>query len=188
MKKRIMKTICFRASVCMLSIVLVLACACKSQNSSRSRSTKGVALGELTVDRCLSYIEGEDFSEKSGGDLDFKEAAFGKKCLGNRWGEKPTDYVTYNLSFESPVESALMVIRAAFDSQIPQTYQILLDDRVVQDAELIPTGGYGYFEKEWTCYSIPLGKIDKGPHTLTIQPSKRGGIINIDCLAVGKAG
>ena len=92
------------------------------------------------------------------------------------------------LTLENPTESVLLVIRAAFNSRIPQTYEVLLDDRIVQDAELKPTGGYGYTEKEWDCFSIPLGRIEKGPHTLTLRPSKHGGIINIDCIALGKAG
>lgn len=147
-----------------------------------------IALGELPVDRCFFYVEGEDFGSKSGGDPDHKDGAFGRKCLGNRWGERQTDYVVYKVISEAPVEAALLVIRAAFESRLPQTYQFLIDDRIVQDIELNPTGGYGHTEKEWVCYSVPLGPIDKGPHSLTIRPSRRGGIINIDCIAIGKAG
>lgn len=150
---------------------------------------KGVALGELTVDRCLFYIEGENFRDKSGGDLDSKEGAYGKQCLGMRWGEKATDFVTYDINLDDTEEPALMVIRAAFDNPFPQSYDISLDDKVVHNTSLKPTGGYGYTEKEWNCFSIPLGRIEKGHHSLTLRPSKQhGGILNIDCIAIGRAG
>jgi hypothetical protein len=182
-----MRAIYWCAASCALSALLLLSCSSPKPDSSPG-GEEPVALGEITVDRCLLYMEGEDFKEKAGGDLDLKEAASGKRCLGMRWGEKLTDFVTYRFVFENPSESTVLVIRAAFDNPFPQSYKILVDGQMVQTAILEPTGGYGYTEKEWKCFSISLGRIAKGPHTLTIRPSKVGQILNIDCLALGKAG
>jgi hypothetical protein len=185
-----MRTIHFGAICCVLSALIILSCSSQQEDSSSNGGgTKGVALGELTVDRCLFYIEGENFTKKSGGGPDFKGGAFGKKCLGDRWGEKPTDYVTYDINnYEETTESSLLVIRAAFENSNRQTYEVVLDDKTVKYTTLEPTGGYGYTEKEWNCFSIPLGRIEKGRHSLTIRPSGKSGIVNIDCLALGKAG
>lgn len=102
-------------------------------------------------------------------------------------GETLTDFVTYGVVFEEPSESTVLVIRAAFDNPFPQSYEVLIDGRIIQTAILNPTGGYGYTEKEWKCFSVDLGRIAKGSHALSIRPSKAGEILNIDCLALGKA-
>ena len=177
----------FCAVICTLSAFLMVSCSTQSRNSSSGAGKKAIALGDLPVDRCHLYIEGEDFVDKSGGALDYKEAAYGKKCLGMRWGEKQTDFAEYVLNLENPIESALLVVRVAIEDSKPLTYDVLLDDKVVQSAALGPTGGYGYTEKEWRCYSIPMGRIEKGQSSLKIRPARNGGIVNIDCLAIGSA-
>jgi hypothetical protein len=184
-----MRTVYLGALSCILGALLILSCSSqRSSPSPNSGSAKSIALGDLTVDRCLIYIEGENFREKSGGDLDLKGGAYGKKCLGMRWGEKPTDFVSYDMNWEDTTESTLAVIRAAFEGANPQIYGIILDNKHLRYAALKPTGGYGYTEMEWNCFSIPLGRVEKGRHTLTIRSTERGGIINIDCIALGKAG
>jgi hypothetical protein len=166
----------------------MLACSSRQANESAAGSTKGIALGDLTVERCFFYNEGENFKDKSGGELDYKDGAYGKKCLGMRWGEKLSDFVTYEVSLEDAIESAILVVRVAIDGSNAQSYEIILDDKPIQSALFGPTGGYGYTDKEWRCYSVSLGKIEKGQHTLKMRPFKQGGIVNIDCLALGKAG
>ena len=181
-----MRKIWLGAICCVAGAVALISCSARLQDRDVA-GDEGIALGELTVDRCYLYIEAENYREKSGGDLDYKDGAHGKKCLGMRWGEKQSDYVIYDVNLESTLESALLVMRVAIDSRNPQTYEILLDDEILQAAKLDPTGGYGYTEKEWRCYSIPLGPITHGRHVLKIRPSERGGIVNVDCLALGKA-
>jgi len=173
--------------VCLLSATLVISCSFKKTDSSNVDTGKSIALGEITVDRCLFYTEGEDFKEKSGGDLDQKEAASKGKCLGIMWGGTPTDFVTYEINMEDSSESTIMVIRAAIQNPSPQSYNILIDDKVVQTATLVSTGGYGHTERQWRCFSIELGPIAKGSHTLTIRPSGNSGIVNIDCIALGRS-
>ncbi|MDM7995332.1 MAG: hypothetical protein QUT30_06570 [Acidobacteriota bacterium] len=177
----------FGVAGCILSALFMVSCSTQSNNASSDAGKKAIALGDLPVERCLFYIEGEDFEDKSGGALDYKEAAYGKKCLGMRWGEKQTDFAEYILNLENPIESALLVVRVAIEDSKPLRYDILLNDRVVQSTDWGPTGGYGYTEKEWKCYSIPMGRMEKGKSSLKIRPSRQGGIVNIDCLAVGSA-
>lgn len=183
-----MRKTCHGMVFCLAWALLMLSCTSKKNNESTAGSTKLVALGDLTVERCLFYSEGEDFKDKSGGTLDYKDGAYGKKCLGMRWGEKLSDYVAYDVSLESAIESAVLVVRVAIDGSSSQSYEIMLDDKTVQSAVFGPTGGYGYTDNEWRCYSVSLGKIEKGRHTLKLRPYKQGGIVNIDCLALGKAG
>jgi len=178
---------CLGILCCAACALFIISCTTQSQQDSTTGSgIRSVALGDLPVDRCFVYIEGENYKDKSGGTLDYKDGAYGKKCLGMRWGEKLTDFVDYEINLESPIDSALLVIRVAIDNTRPQNYQILLNDRIAQFAEFQPTGGYGYKAEQWKCYSISLGEIAKGRHILKIRPSRRGGIVNIDCLALGK--
>jgi hypothetical protein len=167
--------------------LLILSCSTQKNDASGVGATKGVALGDLSVDRCFFYIEGENYKDKSGGDLDYKDAAYGKKCLGMRWGEKTTDFADYAVLLDSPIESAILVVRVAIDNPKPLQYEIVLDDKTIQSAIFGPTGGYGYTEKEWRCYTVPLGRVEKGSHILKLRPSKNGGIANIDSLALGKS-
>jgi hypothetical protein len=177
------KTLCIAASfVC---AVFVLSCSTISEKPAPS--WQPTALGEITADHCIYYSEGEDFKEKSGGSVDLKPAASKGKCLGDRWGEKPTDYVTYGIELSEASESTLLVVRAAIEGTLPETFDVLLDGNVVRTATLSPTGGYGYTEKEWKCFSMPLGRVAKGAHNLTIKPAGNGFIVNIDCFALGKA-
>jgi hypothetical protein len=178
-------TVC--SAAILLSSTLVLSCS-RPVGSLPELSRPGMALGEIPVERCLFYCEAENFKEKSGGDIDLKGGASNGKCLGARWGEQTSDFAAYGITMEETTESVLLVFRAAFEGSLPQSYEILIDGRTVYGATLNPTGGYGYVEKEWQCFSAPLGRIDKGPHTLTIRPFKNGEIINIDCLALGIAG
>jgi hypothetical protein len=184
----IMKKNSYGIACCLVCALLMLSCSSKQQNGSAAGSAKGVALGDLTVERCFFYSEGENFKDKSGGALDYKDGAYGKKCLGMRWGEKLSDFVAYDMSLEGAIDSAILVVRVAIDGSNAQSYEIVLDDKTVQTAAFSPTGGYGYTDKEWRCYTVSLGKIEKGAHTLKIRPYKQGGIVNIDCLALGKAG
>jgi hypothetical protein len=172
---------------CLACSLLILSCSSLKNESPGVGATKGVALGDLSVDRCLFYSEGENYKDKSGGDMDYKDGAYGKKCLGMRWGEKPTDFVDYEVFLESPIESAILVVRAAIDNPKPLQYEIILDNKTIQSAEFAPTGGYGYTEKEWRCNTVSLGRVEKGRHILKLRPSKNGGIVNIDSLALGKA-
>jgi hypothetical protein len=183
-----MRAICFGIILCVASAPLILSCTPVKQNTSMDGDKRpDVAVGGLPIDRCFFYIEGEAYKDKSGGDLDYKSGAFRNKCLGMRWGQKKTDFVTYDVNVEAPSPSTIMVLRAAFENQVTQSYEILLDNREAAQAVFSPTGGYGYIAKEWKWFSIALGQIDKGPHTLTIKPSRSGEIINIDCFALGWA-
>jgi len=177
----------FDVAGCILSALFMVSCSNQSSNSSSDDGKKAIALGDLPVQRCFLYIEGEDFQAKSGGALDYKEAAYGKKCLGMRWGEKQTDFVDYTLNLQNPIETALLVARVAIEDSKPLRYEIALNDRVVYSAEWEPTGGYGYTENEWRCYSVPIGRIEKGKSSLKIRPARNGGIVNIDCIAIGSA-
>jgi hypothetical protein len=183
-----MKKNCYGVVCCLVCALLLLSCSSRQHGAPATGSTKGVALGDLTVERCLFYSEAENFKDKSGGDLDYKDGAYGKKCLGMRWGENLSDFVAYDVSLESAIESSILVVRVAIDGANTQSYEIALDDKTIQSAEFGATGGYGYTDKEWRCYSVSLGKIEKGRHTLKIRPHKQGNIVNIDCLALGKAG
>lgn len=178
----ITKTICIAA--CVLFAVVTLSCS--SAPERPVPSWQPTALGEITADRCVFYGEGEDYREKSGGDIDLKAGASKGKCLGSRWGEKPTDYVTYGIDLKETSESTLLVIKVAFEGTQTQSYDVLLDGKTALTATLTPTGGYGYTEKEWKCFSFPLGRVTNGVHNLTIKPVKGGLIVNIDCFALGK--
>jgi hypothetical protein len=171
------------AALCLLSVI------CCSSHFDKPTSTNGVAyaLGEISEDRSLYFTEAENYKEKSGGDLDFKGGASKGQCLGMRWGAKPTDFVTYDMDLKEAPESALLVLRVAFEGTIPQIYDVILDGTSVCKIELRPTGGYGYVEKEWKCYSAPIGRISEGRHNILIKPMREGEIVNIDCLVIGRA-
>ena len=187
-----MKATTCRIAACLVGVLFMLSCSSTSERPASSadmpRSWQPTALGEITTERCIYYGEAENFKEKSGGDIDLKGGASKQKCLGNRWGTNPTDFANYNIDLEETSESTLLVIRAAFDAAKPQSYDVLIDGSTVRTATFDPTGGWGYTEKEWKCFSVPLGRIAKGPHTLTIKPVKDWQVVNIDCFALGKAG
>jgi hypothetical protein len=176
-----------------MCIAISFSCAvfilsCSNATEKPMPPWQPTALGEITADHCIFYSEGEDFKEKSGGNIDLKPAASKGKCLGDRWGEKPTDYVTYGIELSEASESTLLVIRAAIEGSLPLSYDVFLDGNLIRTATLSPTGGYGYTENEWKCFSIPLGRVTKGAHNLMIKPVRSGLIMNIDCFALGKAG
>ncbi len=175
-------------TLCAVAISGLLIAGCSSRSSRPTSSSGSVyALGDISEDRSLFFTEGEDFKDKSGGDFDLKDGASKGKCLGSRWGEGVTDYVTYAFDLKQPSESTLLVLRAALDGTIPQFYDVLIDGNAVSKAEIDPTGGYGYIDRQWKCFSVPLGHVAQGPHTLTLKPIRAGEIVNIDCLAIGKA-
>lgn len=165
----------------------LIPCCSPRYEKPTSSSGSAIALGEITEDRSIYFAEGEDFKERAGGDIDLKGAASNGKCLGTRWGDHVTDFVAYAIDLKETSATTLLVIRAAFEGTQPQFYDVLIDGGTVRRTGLNPTGGYGYVDKEWKCFSIPLGRIEKGPHTLTIRPIKSGQIINIDCFALGKS-
>jgi hypothetical protein len=176
----------FCIAVCISCSAFILSCSRAPEKPLPQ--WQPTALGEISADRCIFYSEAEDFREKSGGDIDFKAGASKGKCLGERWGEKPTDYAKYSIELGDTSEATLLVLRAAIEGTLPQSYDVYIDGNIVRTATLSPTGGYGYTESEWKCFSIPLGRVTKGAHDLTIKPAKGGLIVNIDCFALGKAG
>ena len=183
-----MRAIVACATVCVICLLTLSACSSSSEvNPSPQPKLQPPALGEITADRSIYFGEAEDFKEKAGGGIDLKAAASKEKCLGNRWGADLTDFVTYDFELKEPSESTLLVLRTAFDSNKPNSYEVIVDGGAVQTAEIGPSGGFGYTEKEWKCTSIALGRIAQGRHTLTLRPTKAGAIINIDCFALGKA-
>jgi hypothetical protein len=177
-----MKTI--RLAAAALSILLI---ACRSPHYDKPTSASGstYALGEVSEERSLYFTEAENFKEKSGGDLDQKMGASQGQCLGMRWGAKATDFVTYAVDLRKASDSALLVLRVAYEGPMPQLYDVLMDGKSIKKIELRPTGGFGYIEKEWKCFSTALGRISQGPHTLTIKALHDEEIVNIDCLVIG---
>ena len=170
------------------AIVLLLIAAC-SHHYDRPTSVNGAAyaLGEVSEDRSLFFTEAENYREKSGGELDFKGGASKGQCLGMRWGAKATDFASYGFELKEASDSALLVLRTATEGVLPQIYDVLLDGISAGKIELRPTGGYGYTDKEWQCFSTRLGRIASGPHTLTIKPLRDEAIVNLDCLVIGNA-
>jgi hypothetical protein len=169
-----------------LIVILLSGLAACSNPPGSARNWTPAALGEISADRCLYYTEAEDFQRKAGGDLDYKPGASKGICLGMRWGDNRSDFASYEMDFDANSPATLMVIRVAFIGNAAQSYDVLIDGQTVHTATLSPTGGYGYTASEWASYSFPVGRIDRGRHTLTIQPMKSGAVINIDCFALGK--
>jgi hypothetical protein len=181
-----LKATIFHIALCIACSLLVFSCS--SDRSAPGRTWQPTALGDISADRCLYYAEAEDFKDKAGGDIDLKNGASKQKCLGMRWGQNPTDFASYPFELDDASSSTLLVLRVAFEGDKPQSYDVLIDGTAIRTATVEPTGGFGYSEKEWKCYSVPLGQVTKGPHTLTIKPSRAWQVINIDCLALGKTG
>jgi hypothetical protein len=190
-----LKAIVACATVCVIGLLTLGACSSSPEKPSSSSGVnpnppakwQPTALGEITADRCIYFGEAEDFKEKAGGDIDLKGGASKGKCLGNRWGDNLTDFATYDFELAAPSESTLLVLKTAFEGTAPHSYDVLVDGVAVQTAEIGPSGGWGYTEKEWKCTSIELGRIAQGRHTLTLKPTKASSMMNIDCFALGKA-
>jgi hypothetical protein len=173
-----------RLAAAALAIPLI-ACGSPHWDKPTSANGSAYALGEISEERSLYFTEAENFKEKSGGNLDQKMGASQGICLGMRWGAKAADFVTYAIDLKKTSNSALLVLRVAYEGPMPQLYDVLIDGKSVRKIELRPTGGYGYVEKEWKCFSTALGPISRGPHTLTIKPLHDDKIVNIDCLVIG---
>ena len=181
-------------ALCIACALFLPACSSAPENPAPTAETakppvnwQPKALGDVTEATCLFYGEGESFTDKAGGDIDLKAGASEGKCLGSRWGADRADFASYTFELSEPSESTLLVVKTAFDGTKPNPYEVLVDGIAVKAAEIEPSGGFGYTEKEWKCTSIGIGRIAQGRHTLTLKPGKNGAIVNIDCLALGKA-
>lgn len=129
----------------------------------------------------FSYLrEGEDFDEKSGGDLDAKEAASGRKALGNFWGRRPEDFVAYKFTLSTDLADARLSIRYAFEDKAPHEYFLFLDGNYIDTFTLPPTPGYGYTADQWKMFEIKLGSMEAGGHELKIVPAGPHQVLNLD--------
>jgi 4-amino-4-deoxy-L-arabinose transferase-like glycosyltransferase len=140
-------------------------------------------------DAGFSYMhEGEDFDRKSGGDLDAKEAASGKKALGNFWGRRPEDFVTYKFTLSTNLADARLSIRYAFEDKAPHAYFLLLDGNYIDTVTLPPTPGYGYTADQWKTFEVKLGPMEIGGHELKIVPAGPHQILNLDFWSLSDTG
>jgi len=143
---------------------------------------------EMCIDHCLFYKEAEEFDDKSGGAIDFKEGASQGKALGMFWGRDASDFVSYKFHLGKDMDLAVLVLRVAFEGANPQTYHILLDGGLVQIAVFDPTKGWGYTSNQWKLVFVHLGRITQGAHSLMIRPRESSSTINIDFVALCEHG
>jgi len=132
----------------------------------------------------LFFMEGEDFWEKQGGDIDLKPAASAGKALGMFWGKNPRDYATYRFLLENDALDLTLVVSYAYEGQKTQPFQISIDGKKVSIIDLHSTGGYGYQKAQWMKKEISLGLVSKGPHLFTFAPLKDNQTVNLDFFAL----
>jgi 4-amino-4-deoxy-L-arabinose transferase-like glycosyltransferase len=128
---------------------------------------------------CYSH-EAEDFDAKSGGSLDSKDGASGRKALGNYWGLHQEDFVAYKFDLPRGIAETHLYLRYAFDDANPHQYYLFLDGNYFSVITLPPTNGYGYTADQWKTLQTPLGDLTAGTHELKIRPAGNNRVANLD--------
>ena len=124
--------------------------------------------------------EGEDFDAKSGGSLDMKDGASNKKALGNFWGRRVEDFVSYKFTLPRDVADAYVYLRYAFEDHSPHEYYLLLDGNFIDTFTMPSTQGFGYTADQWKTFGIRLGNLGRGIHELKFKPGGQNQLLNLD--------
>ncbi|MGD0102015.1 MAG: hypothetical protein ABSC60_16885 [Acidobacteriota bacterium] len=124
--------------------------------------------------------EGEDFDAKSGGSLDMKDGASNKKTLGNFWGRRTKDFVSYKFTLPRDVADAYVYLRYAFEDHNPHEYYLLLDGNFIDTFTMPSTQGFGYTADQWKTFGIRLGNLGRGIHELKFKPGGQHQLLNLD--------
>jgi 4-amino-4-deoxy-L-arabinose transferase-like glycosyltransferase len=124
--------------------------------------------------------EGEDYDANSGGGLDLKAGASNKKALGNFWGRRQEDFVSYKFTLARSIADARLYLHYAFGDAAAREYYLLIDGNFFDKFALPSTQGYGDTPEQWKTYEIRLGNLTKGTHELTLKPGQQDQILNLD--------
>jgi hypothetical protein len=133
-----------------------------------------------TGGKFCSSREAEAFDAKSGGGLDKKDGASNRQALGNFWGVRREDFVSYKFTLSRSVADAHLYLRYAFIGPNPQQYYLFMDGNFLSAITLPATNGYGYTSDEWKTYETGLGNLTGGIHELKIMPAEKDQIVNLD--------
>jgi hypothetical protein len=133
------------------------------------------------------YREMEDWDDKSGGALDYKDAASHEQALGQFWGNKRSDFAAYRLALPVRIPTAYLTVRYAFEADSAQHYHVFLDDNYVDTMALQATGGFGYTQDQWKLQHVRVGALETGVHELRLQPVMEGQTVNLDCFYLTSA-
>jgi hypothetical protein len=128
------------------------------------------------------FHEAEDWDDRAGGNLDFKQGASAGKALGDFWGRQITDYVVYRFSLPQQISDAHIYIRYAFEGVPFRQYNLFIDGKLASTIVLPATGGFGYEQLEWRLYGLKIDSLAAGSHELKITPVSNDQVVNLDYI------
>lgn len=129
-------------------------------------------------------IEGEQFADKAGGEIEDKASASPGKVLGKFWGVNASDFVTYKFSTPRRLPSVWLGLHYAFTDENPHYYYVYLDGRLANVVRLKPIPGSSEPVEGWQTSNVYLDGAEPGEHTLTIKPVDPYNPMSLDRLFI----
>lgn len=133
-----------------------------------------------------AVVQAENFLKQEGGQGVAKvPTAFGGKVQGYEFGRRAGHWAEYRLELPRPLKKACLLVRYGRQYKDPARWDLVLDARARKAALTFPTTG-SWFEYHWV--RLPVGPLDKGPHTLRIVSAHQDANVVFDVLALAEEG